>query len=129
MTDAACEGLSGMELGDKKLIVQRASIGSIRNSSNFQPVLTNASAANGINPIDIIASAVEAPASPTPVLLLLNMVTPEELLNDDDYEDIMLDVRDECEKFGDVVGLAIPRPRGEAEIAGVGKVIYSNGFV
>jgi len=36
------------------------------------------------------------------VLVLKNMVTVEELQNDDDFEDIMLDTKEECEKFGKV---------------------------
>jgi len=34
----------------------------------------------------------------------MNMVTPEELEDDDEYEDILEDVRDECNKLGKVRG-------------------------
>ncbi len=43
-------------------------------------------------------------------MLLLNMVTPEELIKDDDYEEIMEDIKDECGKYGEIEGVRIPRP-------------------
>jgi hypothetical protein len=35
---------------------------------------------------------------------------------------IIEDVRDECTRYGRVVGLAIPRPLGDLNVPGVGKV-------
>mmetsp|Transcript_11491 Transcript_11491/g.18895 ORF Transcript_11491/g.18895 Transcript_11491/m.18895 type:complete len:539 (+) Transcript_11491:41-1657(+) len=46
----------------------------------------------------------------TPVLLLLNMVTASELIDDDEYNDIRNQVGTECEKFGQVLSVIIPRP-------------------
>ncbi len=43
-------------------------------------------------------------------MLLLNMVTPEELYDDTDYNDIVEDINDECGKYGEVEGVRIPRP-------------------
>ena len=39
---------------------------------------------------------------PTCVLCLMNMVTPDELVDDEEYEDIMEDVKEECGKLGKV---------------------------
>ena len=36
----------------------------------------------------------------TEVLVLMNMVTPEELGDDEEYEDILEDIKDECGKYG-----------------------------
>lgn len=36
----------------------------------------------------------------TKVVCLTNVVTPDELKDDDDYEDILEDMRTECGKFG-----------------------------
>ena len=36
---------------------------------------------------------------------------------------IIEDVREECTRYGHVVGLEIPRPLGDMEIPGVGKVL------
>eukprot|EP00471_Norrisiella_sphaerica_P008800 CAMPEP_0184496324 /NCGR_PEP_ID=MMETSP0113_2-20130426/33656_1 /TAXON_ID=91329 /ORGANISM="Norrisiella sphaerica, Strain BC52" /LENGTH=551 /DNA_ID=CAMNT_0026882897 /DNA_START=145 /DNA_END=1800 /DNA_ORIENTATION=- len=46
----------------------------------------------------------------TPVLLLLNMVTAAELIDDDEFNDIRNQVGIECEKFGQVLSVIVPRP-------------------
>lgn len=59
---------------------------------------------------------------PTEVLCLMNMVLPEELLDDEEYEEIVEDVRDECSKYGLVKSIEIPRPVDGVEVPGCGKV-------
>ena len=44
----------------------------------------------------------------TRVLVLANMVSAEELLNDQEYEEIMEDVRDEVAKYGSVSSSKVP---------------------
>lgn len=61
----------------------------------------------------------DASMEKTNVLMLLNMVTPEELKDDEEFGDIVLDVREECEKYGVVESIVIPRPPkgdGAAEV-------------
>lgn len=53
-------------------------------------------------------SAEVAPTSR--VMLLLNMVTPEELYDDQDYADILEDIQEECSKYGEIEGVRVPRP-------------------
>jgi splicing factor U2AF subunit len=43
-------------------------------------------------------------------MLLLNMVTPEELYDDQDYADILEDIQEECSKYGEIEGVRVPRP-------------------
>lgn len=75
-TDIAVEGLNGMELGDKHLKVQRASIG-----------LTQVSGLEmGVNAMSMLAGTTSAGLEGSRVLQLLNMVTPEELIDNEDYE-------------------------------------------
>lgn len=117
ITDAAIQGLHGMQLGDKKLIVQLASIG-----AKAQPVpLANPNIpvmvqVPGLN----MAEASKVPV--TEVLCLLNMVTEEELEDDEEYEDILEDIKKECGKYGNVKSIEIPRPIPNVEVAGVGKI-------
>lgn len=59
---------------------------------------------------------------PTEVLCLMNMVAPEDLVDDDEYEEIVDDVRDECSKYGQVKSIEIPRPVDGLEVPGTGKV-------
>uniref|UniRef100_A0A3Q3VWV5 Splicing factor U2AF subunit n=1 Tax=Mola mola TaxID=94237 RepID=A0A3Q3VWV5_MOLML len=114
-TDQAVAGLNGMQLGDKKLIVQRASVG-----------------AKNTNPTCVLEAPVtlqvpglhrlQNSGMPTEVLCLLNMVMPEELLDDDDYEEILDDIRDECCKYGAVRSMEIPRPVHGVQVPGCGKI-------
>ncbi|KTW27876.1 uncharacterized protein T551_02843 [Pneumocystis jirovecii RU7] len=114
VTDIACEGLNGMELGDKILVVKRASIG-----TKQKPISTSG---GGIASITMLAEE-EGQLRPTRVLQMFNMVTPEELQDDDEYEEISEDIRDECSKYGKVLDLKIPRGIGGSRSNfGVGKV-------
>lgn len=71
-----------MMLGEKKLVVQRASVGSSRNNQN------PAGGANAIalHPNLMLPGAGPTEVVPTNVLQLLNMVSPEELEDDQEYE-------------------------------------------
>ncbi|KAK9674962.1 hypothetical protein K7432_016761 [Basidiobolus ranarum] len=115
ITDIACQGLNNMELGDKRLVVQRASIGA--------KVATPIVGTLGSLPIPAELIPINAHASePTTVLQLLNMITPEELQEDDEYQDILEDVGEECSKYGRIVELRIPKPNEGQDVPGVGKV-------
>ncbi|XP_068631668.1 splicing factor U2AF 50 kDa subunit isoform X1 [Battus philenor] len=115
MTDQAIAGLNGMQLGDKKLIVQRASIGA-KNST--------LAAMTGAAPVTLqVAGLTLAGAGPaTEVLCLLNMVTPDELRDEEEYEDILEDIKEECNKYGCVRSIEIPRPLEGVDVPGCGKV-------
>lgn len=75
-TSIAVEGLDGMELGDKHLKVTRASIGATQAAGLDM----------GVNAMSMFAKTTSADLETSRVLQLLNMVTPEELMNNDDYE-------------------------------------------
>ncbi|MEQ2264597.1 U2 small nuclear RNA auxiliary factor 2 [Xenotaenia resolanae] len=106
-----------MQLGDKKLLVQRASVGS-KNATlttiNQTPVTLQVP---GLN-----SSVTQMGGLPTEVLCLMNMVAPEELLDDEEYEEIVEDVREECGKYGQVKSIEIPRPVDGLEVPGTGKI-------
>lgn len=59
---------------------------------------------------------------PTEVLCLMNMVAVEELVDEEEYEEIVEDVRDECSKYGQVKSIEIPRPVDGLEVPGTGKI-------
>uniref|UniRef100_T1JXY9 RRM domain-containing protein n=1 Tax=Tetranychus urticae TaxID=32264 RepID=T1JXY9_TETUR len=59
---------------------------------------------------------------PTEVLCLMNMVTSQGLSDDEEYDDILKDIEEECSKYGVVRSIEIPRPIPGVEIPGVGKV-------
>ncbi|XP_011483689.1 splicing factor U2AF 65 kDa subunit isoform X5 [Oryzias latipes] len=117
LNDQAIAGLNGMQLGDKKLLVQRASVGSKNatlTSINQTPVTLQVP---GLN-----SSVTQMGGLPTEVLCLMNMVAPEELLDDEEYEEIVEDVREECGKYGQVKSIEIPRPVDGLEVPGTGKI-------
>lgn len=129
-TDIAVEGLNGMELGDKHLKVQRASIGNTQVSGLEM----------GVNAMSMLAGTTSQGLEEGRVLQLLNMVTPEELIDNEDYEGRLLqfmkriplltrfpeiceDVKEECEKYGKVLDMKVPRPTGGSRQSnGVGKI-------
>lgn len=116
----AIAGLNGMQLGDKKLIVQRASVGA-KNT-----------ALGTVAPVQIQVpgmSLVGASGPPTEVLCLLNMVTPDELKDEEEYEDILEDIKEECNKYGVVRSVEIPRPIEGVDVPGCGKVSFYSFFV
>lgn len=109
----ALDTLNGMDVGGKKLKVTKASIGPTQ-VANFDV---------GITAISGLASQTTNEVETSRVLQLLNMVTAEELMDNDDYEEICEDVREECSKFGTITDLKIPRPTGGSrQSAGVGKI-------
>jgi len=119
ITDQAIDGLNGMQLGDKKLLVQRASVGKrgdqmggVGGGMQVEPVQLQV---EGLHMVGGSGPATE-------ILVLMNMVTPEELLDDEEYEDILEDIKEECGKYGFVRSLEIPRPIEGVEVPGVGKV-------
>lgn len=90
-----------MQLGDKKLIVQRASVGA-KNATVGQAA-----------PVQIQVPGMSMVGTSGPaqeVLCLLNMVTPDELKDEEEYEDILEDIKEECNKYGVVRSIEIPRP-------------------
>ncbi|KAH8233152.1 hypothetical protein KR026_004847, partial [Drosophila bipectinata] len=113
VSDQAIAGLNGMQLGDRKLVVQR----SIAGGRNSMGVTSAVLQVPGLTAIPTAYLATE-------VLCLMNMVLPEELLDDEEYEDIRMDILLECAKYGDVRSLKIPRPipKEDTPKSGCGKV-------
>lgn len=112
-TEIAVEGLNGMELGDKFLRVQLASVG-MKQAPGVEL---------GVNAMAMMAGTTSAELEQGRVLQLLNMVTTDELMDPEEYEEIKEDIREECQKFGEVVDMNIPRPTGGSrQSAGLGKI-------
>ncbi len=113
VVEAAISGLNNMKLGDRAISVRRAD------------------PQKSADPAGVVARNPEAGTQQTMftavkprVLRLANAVTLEELENDDDYEDIVEDMREEAGKFGKVVDVHVPRPTGKGDPPpGVGLVL------
>lgn len=78
VTDIAVEGLNGMEIGQKHLRVQRASIGNTQSSGSGEL---------SVNAMSLLAGNTSSDGlEQGRVLQLLNMVTAEELIDTEEYE-------------------------------------------
>jgi len=59
----------------------------------------------------------------TAVLIMMNMLSRDDLTDDEEYEDVMDDIRLECVKAGEVNSVKIPRPSADGTpVPGLGKV-------
>ncbi|KAF0696631.1 Aste57867_12612 [Aphanomyces stellatus] len=105
VTEAAMNGLNGLDLGGQEVVVQRAS-----KQGTLPKYNPNKQAEEDAKP------------KPTVVIQLGNMVQASELEDDEEFADLKEDIEEECNKFGKVVALEIPRPNGEEAVLGIGKV-------
>jgi splicing factor U2AF 65 kDa subunit len=121
-TDTACQSLNGMKIGDKTLVVQRA--------STNPRTLDVETEATGLNPMQKFTSSILNLSTPLPtifahlqasnvlppapeastVVVLLNMVDVTDDFEEDYYKRIASDARVEAETYGAVANLVIPRP-------------------
>lgn len=147
VSDIAIAGLNGMRMGEKSLTVKRSHSsaayreqrnrtdiiqGTTEHQHQTQPSIQGGD--SGIQPQGGGGAAEEVGAGgaistlptgiPPRVVKLIDAVTPEELANDEDYEDILEDMKEECSKYGNVVAVHIPRPSGDGPPPpGLGKII------
>ncbi|WAQ82274.1 hypothetical protein PtA15_2A591 [Puccinia triticina] len=142
LTDIACQGLNGMELGDRYLVVQRAQIGQNAKKekennpdgqrNNYNQFNTFAGGQATAAASSVLAAVKGGEGEKTRVLQMLNMVNQEELVDDQEYGEILEDIRDECGKYGKIEGVRIPRPiknekgridlQASESVEGLGKV-------
>jgi splicing factor U2AF 65 kDa subunit len=102
-----------MELGDRYLVVQRASLGAGKDLPGGLPFDLEE-----VIPKPIMPATATAPSVSARILLMLNMVVAEDLMDPQDYDDILEDVREECSKYGQVEDLRVPRPTKRDKGAG-----------
>lgn len=113
IVDSVIEGLNDIPLGDGNLKVSRATVG-LQQTAGLD---------GGVGAISMLAGASASEnREHSRVVCLMNMVTSDELLNDDDYQEIKEDVEEECAKYGKIIEVKIPRPAGARSSLGVGKI-------
>lgn len=59
---------------------------------------------------------------PSRILVLKNMISMKDLEIDEEYNDLVEDIKDECSKFGHILSLKIPRPMMGLAVPGLGKI-------
>ncbi|GAV69505.1 RRM_1 domain-containing protein/RRM_5 domain-containing protein/RRM_6 domain-containing protein [Cephalotus follicularis] len=118
VTDIACAALNGIKMGDKTLTVRRANQGASQPKPEQENVLLHAQQQIALQRLMLQPSSM-----PTKVVCLTQVVVPDELVDDEEYEDILEDMKQEGGKFGTLMNIVIPRPNPNGEPApGVGKV-------
>lgn len=129
VTDRAIKQLNGLEIGDKKMRVQRVTSDAPKStlaqqmkdaqekSAKAKEKPSNEGGSFQQNFYMIEDAHVKAMISvpqtaivPSRVIQLQNMVSPEDLMSDEFYKDLFEDVKFECENFGSMEHLEIPRP-------------------
>lgn len=119
VTDIACAALNGIKMGDKTLTVRRANQGAAQPKPEQETVLMQAQQQVLMQRLLFQGPTV----APTRVVCLTQVVSADELRNDEEYEDIVEDMREEGGKYGNLVNVIIPRPSPNGEPSpGVGKV-------
>jgi len=108
VTDAAIQGLHGLQIGDRTLVVRRhdAALNQKSDQGSFDTIVKEPKTARA-----------------TTTLCMLQMVTAEDLRDPEEVADITTDIRTECQNFGNVLDIVIPAffPDGKPE-PGMGKV-------
>ncbi|KAG8641313.1 hypothetical protein MANES_13G137500v8 [Manihot esculenta] len=92
VTDIACAALNGIKMGDKTLTVRRANQGTNQPKPEQENVLLHAQQ-------QIALQRLMLQPVPTKVVCLTQVVTADELKDDEEYEDILEDMRTEGGKF------------------------------
>lgn len=126
--DAAIIALNTVQLGNDTLKAERACVG-----------ITQLNAEMNVQALNVLSRAPVPDGDRGRVIQLLNMVSGDELMDNDEYEgtspqdvthgvtdtdflEIYEDVRREVSKYGSVVEVKIPRPAGARTSPGVGKI-------
>ncbi|CAD6255421.1 unnamed protein product [Miscanthus lutarioriparius] len=104
-------------MGDKTLTVRRANQGASQPRPEQESILLQAQ-----QQVQLQKLVYQVGALPTKVVCLTQVVSADEL-KDEEYEDIIEDMRLEAGKYGNLVKVVIPRPDPSGQpVAGVGKV-------
>ncbi|OVA00566.1 RNA recognition motif domain [Macleaya cordata] len=131
VTDIACAALNGLKMGDKTLTVRRATASS-GQAKDQENILQQAQQHIAIQKM-VLQAGGNLPGVgmttgmgievPTKVVCLTEVVNADELRDDEEYNDILEDMREEGGKFGSLVNVVIPRPNANGEwTPGLGKV-------
>ncbi|KAL5715196.1 hypothetical protein ACHQM5_017053 [Ranunculus cassubicifolius] len=121
VTDIACAALNGIKMGDKTLTVRRANQGASQPKPEQESILVHAQQQVMIQ--KILLQGGTGVSVPTRVVCLTHVISADELRDDDEYQDIVEDMKEEGGKYGNLVNVVIPRPRPDGEPSpGVGRV-------
>lgn len=114
VVDKACQALNGTSLQNKTLTVRRAT------QHGSRTALGNGTVVGGV-PDQRAVDVASLVRQVTRVVELQNVVTEQELADDEEYREVVEDTEEEARKFGALQKVVVPRP-GAAKADGVGRV-------
>ncbi|XP_022845682.1 splicing factor U2af large subunit B-like isoform X2 [Olea europaea var. sylvestris] len=131
-TDIACAALNGLKMGDKTLTVRRATMSGhvktdredlLAQAQQHIAMQETAFGAGLMNLSGVESEVMITAETPSKVLCLTEVISTDELMNDGEYEEILEDMKEEGQKFGELIDVVIPRPIPNATLShGLGKV-------
>jgi len=116
ITDTACGSLNGMAIGDKSLIVQRATTNTKKPEGAAGPLNPRAALILTLSTpaAQLLTTAVKnAAADPTKILVIMNILNLLDFPGDhgeSEFSEVYDDIKAECDRYGAVVKIVIPRP-------------------
>jgi splicing factor U2AF 65 kDa subunit len=121
VVDDACKNLNGTVIENKTLTVRRATQHGERTALGSGGSVGDAGRVAGA---DGSVAAAALLRQVTRIVQLQNVVTEQELEDDEDYQDIVDETEEEARRFGALEKVVVPRPGGpsEPEAIGVGRV-------
>lgn len=136
-TERAIKGLKNLSMGDsKKFKVQKATVNNksftilqeIKNNQGNEDESNHKGFEEGFtDKNEFTYEQLDVPfyaSTPSRVVQIINILTAEDLMDDDEYKEILEDIRFECMTFGTVLNVEIPRPDMKNSFASlsVGKI-------
>ncbi|KAL4368432.1 hypothetical protein GQ457_05G006610 [Hibiscus cannabinus] len=124
--DIACTALNGIKMGDRTLTVRRGNQGTTQpKPEQVSNLLQHAQLQIALEKLMLqpVPQGV-----PTKVVCLTQAISEDNLRDDEEYGDIVEDMREEGGKYGALVNVVIPRPNpnGEGEaLPGVGRSMFN----
>jgi splicing factor U2AF 65 kDa subunit len=122
VVDEACKNLNGTVIENKTLTVRRATQHGQRTALGNGMSVGAGHGSGGENTVNAAALV----RLVTTVVELRNVVTQEELEDDEEYQDVVDETEEEARKFGALKSVVVPRPSKDGtEVLGVGRIFLS----
>lgn len=116
-TDKAIKALNGLEFMEKRLKVQRANLSAKPQTLAQQIALFKNVPDDKRMPIPLFAM------TPSRVVQFINMISYEDLADEDEIIHVKDDILEECKQYGEIISIEIPRPDDSGlSTFGVGKI-------
>lgn len=115
VTDDALQGLDGLDIGGIPLSLRRAPPDANAGVAETSDVVKLVRWEREGTGVELLRRGLDDPIHHSLLTVCgwgqANMVSIDELTDDDEFSDLKEDVEEECKRFGNVVDLVIPRPQ------------------